>query len=82
MNKIAPSNILHANRVVDALTKFKIDVSTLTEEEQADLIIERLTNGHNEDLLEDAISYTLSALIAEEIDKEILQSLFSLKGPK
>lgn len=64
----------------DLLYKPTVDISSLTRDEQADLIVERLTNGAPKDSLEEAISYTMSKLIADEIDKEILQSL--IKGTK
>lgn len=63
----------------DAITKPVVDISKLSEEEQADLIVERLKNPPSDELIEDAISYILSTLVADEIDKEILKSL---KGTK
>jgi hypothetical protein len=74
------TRILEAKWTIrDPLFVPKIDYSKLSEDEQADLIIERLTNGVSKDLLEDAISFAMSKLIAEEIDNEILNSL---KGTK
>jgi len=79
-------NILKENNwkyINDLLLKPKVDVSKLTYEERADLIIERLKNPPTENLLEDLISAKLSALIAEDIDKEILAEMSkTTKGQK
>lgn len=58
--------------------KLSVDTSKLTQEEQADLIIKRLTYGISECLYEEDISYIMSKLIADEIDKEVLNRLKGL----
>ena len=76
------NKVITANWTIeDTVRTPKVDISKLTREEQADLIIERLTKGAPNDSFEEVISYTMSKLIADEIDKEIMQSLL-LKGTK
>jgi hypothetical protein len=54
----------------------KIDISTLTIEEQADLIIEKLKAPPKPKItLEDRLAGIMSKAIADEIDKEILETL-------
>lgn len=52
-----------------------IDISKLTEEEQADLIISKLTNPPVKKTTVDDIIEKLSAEIADAIDRELFQEL-------
>jgi hypothetical protein len=60
----------------DRFTEKPIDISKLTLDEQADLIIEKLkTPPKPKRTTEDEIMEIMSKAIAEEIDKEILEKL-------
>jgi hypothetical protein len=54
----------------------KIDISTLTSDQQADLIVEKLRAPPKpKRSLQDDYAVIMAKVIAEEIDKEILQQL-------
>lgn len=61
---------------VNAVNQPKIDISKLSQEEQADLVVERLKNPpSSSDLLEEALLYILVKMMSDEIDKEVLETL-------
>lgn len=63
--------------IKDLLEIPKVDTKTLSEEEQADLIVERLSKPYQtpEELLEEKIAAIMSEVIREEIDAEILKKV-------
>lgn len=60
----------------------KIDISKLTEDEQADLIIDRLTNPPKRRDIEDEIAAVLSMNIRAEIDNAVLSKIAAKYGYK
>lgn len=66
---------------INDFTEPPVDISALTVDEQADLIIKKLTEPPKQKrTVEDMIAESLAALIADAIDKDILQAL--TKGSK
>ena len=60
----------------EVLDEPKIDISKLTTEEQADLIIKKLSETPNpKKYMDDEILTVLVKMVSDELDKEILKTL-------
>lgn len=73
---IQNTTLIKANWSVEELIQTpKIDISTLTEEEQADLIVERLRTPPRETTLEGELASIMAMVIQKEIDAKILKNI-------